>query len=66
MGTGDGAGGNKLFVDGVGEFFPELGVDWEMEPFVPLFLQNLRMFLTLTMEVLRDRVSFPGARLFGL
>lgn len=66
MGAGDGAGGNKLFVDGVGEFFPELGVDWEIEPFVPLFLQNLRMFLTLTIEVLRDRVSLPGARLFGL
>jgi hypothetical protein len=52
-------------VDGVGEFFPELGVEWEIEPFVPLFLQNLRMFLTLTIEVLRDRVSLPGGRLPG-
>jgi hypothetical protein len=51
---------------GVGEFLPELGVDWEIEPLVPLFLQNLRMFLTLTIEVLRDRESLPGARLFGL
>ena len=50
----------------MGEFLPELGVDWEIEPLVPLFLQNLRMFLTLTIEVLRDRESFPGARLFWL
>ena len=64
MGAGDDAGGNK-FEDGVGEFLPELGVDWEIEVFVPLFLQNLRMFLTLTMEVVRGRESFPGAK-FGL
>jgi len=50
----------------VGEFLPELGVAWEIEPLVPLFLQNLRMLLTLTMEVLRARESLPGARLFGL
>ena len=76
MGAGDGAGGKKLFGDGVGgkrlvwggvgELLPELGVVWEIEPFVPLFLQNLRIFLTLTMEVLRARESLPGARLFGL
>lgn len=76
MGAGDGAGGKKLFGDGVGgkrlfgagvgELFPELGVVWEIEPFVPLFLQNLRMFLTLTIEVLRARESLPGARLFEL
>ena len=59
MGTGDSAGG-------VGEFLPEFGVGWEIEPFVPLFLQNLRMFLTLTMEVLRARESLPGTRLFEL
>ena len=47
----------------MGEFLPELGADWEIEPLVPLFLQNLRMFLTLTIEVLRDRESLPGARL---
>ena len=50
----------------MGEFLPELGVAWEIEPLVPLFLQNLRMLLTLTMEVLRARESLPGARLFGL
>ena len=33
---------------------------------MPLLLQNLRMLLTLTIELLRDRVSLPGARLFGL
>jgi len=76
VGVGDGAGGKKLFVDGVGskrvfgggvgEFLPELGVVWEIEPLVPLFLQNFRMFLTLTIEVLRARESLPGARLFGL
>ena len=33
---------------------------------MPLFLQNLRMFLTLTIEVLRARESLPGTRLFGL
>ena len=65
MGTGDG-GGKKLLEDGVGEFLPELGVDWEIEPLVPLFLQNLRMFLTLTIEVLRNRESFPGTRLLEL
>ena len=71
VGAGDGAGGRdgvgkRLFGGGVGEFLPELGMVWEMEPLVPLFLQNLRMFLTLTIEVLRARVSLPGARLFGL
>jgi hypothetical protein len=66
VGAGDG-GGKKLLEDGVGEFLPELGVDWEIEPLVgPLFLQNLRMFLTLTIEALRDRGSFPAARLFEL
>ena len=50
----------------MGEFFPELGVEREMEPLLPLFLQNLRILLTLTIEVLRDRESLPGARLFGL
>lgn len=65
VGAGDGVG-RRLFVDGVGELLPEPGAGWEMEPFVPLFLQNLRIFLTLTMEVLRARESLPGARLFGL
>jgi hypothetical protein len=51
---------------GVGELFPEPGMDREIEPLLPLFLQNLRMLMTLTMEVLRDRESLPGARLFGL
>ena len=63
MGRGD---GSKLFGDGVGEFLPELVVDWEIEPLVPLFLQNLRMFLTLTIEALRVLESLPGARLFRL
>ena len=63
MGTGD---GNRLLADDVGEFLPELGVDWEIEPLVPLFLQNLRMFLTLTIEVLRVRESLPGMRLLWL
>jgi hypothetical protein len=49
----------------VGDVFPEPGVDWDIEPLVPLFLQNFRMLLTLTIEVLRDRGSLPGARLFG-
>ena len=68
VGTGDGAlgRGKRLFGGGVGELLPELRVVWEIEPLVPLFLQNLRMFLTLTIEVLRARDSLPGARLFGL
>lgn len=60
-------GGGGLFEEGgVGELFPEPGMDREIEPLLPLFLQNLRMLMTLTMEVLRDRESLPGARLFGL
>lgn len=59
-------GGGGLFWGGVGELFPELGADREIEPLLPLFLQNLRMLLTLTIEVLRDRESLPGARLLGL
>ena len=59
-------GGGGLLGDGTGDVFPELGVDWDIEFLVPLFLQNLRMLLTLTIEVLRARGSLPGARAVGL